>query len=116
MSSTREPSNGAIALFFNAGELGAPWLPPVAHAHRWPAIRAERAKLKSRRDDLVIAQGKRGTSAALGKRPPRWGSGGANQALEATRGLAFLVFPCSATQRALSRNVDPEHLPCTFSK
>ena len=30
--------------------------------------RAQRAKLKSQRDDLIIAQGKRGTSAALGKR------------------------------------------------
>src|SRR5712691_5034528 len=29
-------------------------------------FRAEQAKLKSRRDDLIIAQGKRGTSAALG--------------------------------------------------
>src|SRR5216684_3350004 len=33
-------------------------------------LRAQRAKLKSRRDDPTIAQGKRGTSAALGIRPP----------------------------------------------
>ena len=31
-------------------------------------LRAERAKLKSCKDDKIIAQGKRGTSAALGKR------------------------------------------------
>ena len=29
-------------------------------------LRAPRANLKSRRDDLMVAQGKRGTSAALG--------------------------------------------------
>jgi len=32
----------------------------------WPTMRVKRAKLKSRRDDMIIAQGKRGTSAALG--------------------------------------------------
>ena len=31
-----------------------------------PVLRAQRAKLKSRRDVMIIAQGKRGTSAALG--------------------------------------------------
>ena len=30
------------------------------------SLRAERAKLKSCRDDMIVAQGKRGTSAALG--------------------------------------------------
>ena len=35
-------------------------------AHRSLIMRAERANLKSRRDDLRIAQGTRGTSAALG--------------------------------------------------
>jgi hypothetical protein len=30
-------------------------------------VRAQRANLKSRRDGMIIAQGKRGTSAALGK-------------------------------------------------
>ena len=33
---------------------------------RSPTMRAGRVRLKSRRDDLIIAQGKRGTSAALG--------------------------------------------------
>jgi len=31
-----------------------------------PTMRAERAKLKSRRDDTMVAQGQRGTSATLG--------------------------------------------------
>jgi hypothetical protein len=35
---------------------------------RSPVMRAERGKLKSRREDLKVALGKRGTSAALGKR------------------------------------------------
>src|SRR5579859_4299945 len=35
--------------------------------NRSPKTRAERAKLKSCKDDKIIAQGKRGTSAALGK-------------------------------------------------
>jgi hypothetical protein len=34
--------------------------------HISPTMRAERAKLKSCRDDAITAQGKRGTSAALG--------------------------------------------------
>src|SRR5262249_15506449 len=33
---------------------------------RSPTTRAERAKLKSCKDDTIVAQGKRGTSAALG--------------------------------------------------
>ena len=36
--------------------------------NRWPRMRAERARLKSCKDDAIIAQGKRGMSAALGKR------------------------------------------------
>ena len=32
----------------------------------WPTMRAGRAKLKSCRDDMILAQGQRGTSAALG--------------------------------------------------
>ena len=36
--------------------------------HSSPTMDPERAKLKSRRDDLIIAQGQRGTSAALGWR------------------------------------------------
>jgi len=39
-------------------------LPPLAHPERSPIMRAERAKLKSCKDDETIAQGKR--SAALG--------------------------------------------------
>src|ERR1700676_1405371 len=39
----------------------------AAAADRSPEMRAERAKLKSWRDDMKVAQGKRGTSAALGK-------------------------------------------------
>src|SRR5438132_14435471 len=35
---------------------------------RSPIVLAKRAKLKSRRDELIIAQGKRGMSAALGCR------------------------------------------------
>src|SRR5689334_3621158 len=34
---------------------------------RYYLIRAQRAKLKLRRSDMNVAQGKRGTSAALGK-------------------------------------------------
>ena len=33
-----------------------------------PKMRAERVQLKSCKDDEIIARGKRGTSAALGKR------------------------------------------------
>ena len=43
--------------------------PGASEFHRSPIMRAERAELKSRRDEMIIAQGKRGTSAALG-----WGS------------------------------------------
>jgi hypothetical protein len=35
-----------------------------------PCVRAERAKLKSRRDDLIVAQGQAAEAAALGKTPP----------------------------------------------
>jgi len=38
----------------------------VAHFNHSPTMRAERAKLKSWREDMKVAQGKRGTSAALG--------------------------------------------------
>jgi hypothetical protein len=41
-------------------------LAPTADGDRSPTMRAERAKLKSWRDDMKVAQGKRGTSAALG--------------------------------------------------
>ena len=40
--------------------------PSATEEHRWAAMRAERAKLKSCKDDEIIAQGKR--SAALGYR------------------------------------------------
>jgi len=40
----------------------------VAGPDRSPKARAERAELKSCKDDKITAQGKRGTSAALGKR------------------------------------------------
>jgi hypothetical protein len=44
------------------------WLAAAADADCCsPNMRAKRAKLKSRRDVMKIAQGKRGTSAALGK-------------------------------------------------
>ena len=43
--------------------LGA--LPVIAQLSPPSAKRAERAQLKSRRDDMIVAQGKRGTSAAL---------------------------------------------------
>ena len=46
---------------------------PLARRHRSPLrsphMRAQRAKLKSCREDMKIAQGKRGTSAALGCGP-----------------------------------------------
>jgi len=42
--------------------------PGVGEPNRWATTRAERAQLKSCKDDEIIAQGKRGTSAALGKR------------------------------------------------
>jgi len=52
----------------------APLNPPPGLGLRLPSgafisslMRAERAKLKSRRDGMKIAQGKRGTSAALGE-------------------------------------------------
>ena len=38
---------------------------------RWPTMLAQRSKMKSCRDDRIIAQGKRGTSAALGKHAPK---------------------------------------------
>jgi hypothetical protein len=44
------------------------WLLASA-ADRPPKTRAERAKPKPRRDDVKIAQDKRGTSAALGYEP-----------------------------------------------
>jgi len=40
--------------------------PGAPYDNRSPTMRAERAKLKSWRDDMKVAQGKRGTSAALG--------------------------------------------------
>ena len=40
--------------------------PGASERHRSPIMRAERAELESRRDEMIIAQGKRGTSAALG--------------------------------------------------
>ena len=42
------------------------WAARAAQFWRSPTMRAQRAQLKSRRDDVIIAQGKRGTSAALG--------------------------------------------------
>ena len=64
----------AAAPFVLAGfdKSAAPWLhrgagsSGCASVRRSPPMRAQRAKLKSRRDDMIIAQGKRGTSAALG--------------------------------------------------
>src|SRR5207245_2932911 len=41
----------------------------VGDPHRSPTLRAERAKLKSRRDDMIVAQGE--GSAALGYGPKR---------------------------------------------
>jgi hypothetical protein len=58
-----------------AGKAGI--APRLAIGHYWPGlpepgrspkIRAERGRLKSGKDDVIIAQVKRGTSAALGKR------------------------------------------------
>ena len=52
----------AITLRFESGITVA----ESVMANRSSTPRAPGAKLKSRRDDLIIAQGKRGTSAALG--------------------------------------------------
>ena len=43
--------------------------PSATEEHRWAAMRAERAKLKSCKDDEIIAQGKAAEAAALGKGP-----------------------------------------------
>ena len=61
--------------------------PGVPDDNRAPKMPAERAQLKSCKDDKTIAQGKRGTSAALGYEPkmislffPIWfGAPGARQ-------------------------------------
>ena len=45
-------------------QFGSRWRAAIGELMRSPSMRAERAKLKSRRDDMIIAQGKR--SAALG--------------------------------------------------
>jgi hypothetical protein len=50
-----------------------------------------RAKLKSRRDDLIIAQGKRGTSAALGC-VPKMIDGGTLRAILRQTGLGIDEF------------------------
>jgi len=42
-------------------------LAPAGHAHRSAAMRAQRAKPKSRGDEMIIAPGKQRTSAALGR-------------------------------------------------
>jgi len=60
----------------------------------WPTLRAERAKPKSRRDDVIIAQGKQGTSAALGYRSKM--TPGCGVALTQGGG-----FACAALRRAL---------------
>src|SRR6266446_3354317 len=55
--------------------------------------RAQRAKPKSRRDDMKVAQGQRATSAALGNRPQTLYSPSPRPALrEAGRGAHRLVL------------------------
>jgi len=54
--------NGAIASQFHIVRRAR----AVPEPQRSPAIRVRRGKMKSRRDDLIVAQGERGTSAALG--------------------------------------------------
>ena len=93
----RTPKRPALdaAIAFCLHSVG-PWR-RASEAGRLPIMRAQRAKLKSHRDDMKVAQGKRGTSAALDPLPraaasaalpwaaillPLRGAGQANQMLE----------------------------------
>ena len=102
----RHPVDAGRALLFAflRHELGTP------DAERSPKMRAERAQLKSCKDDERIAQGKRGTSAALGYEPkmisllfPIWfGAPGARQTrLEKERLGVGWRLPRAAASAAL---------------
>src|SRR5690348_8024142 len=78
-----------------------PWA-AVAYLGRSPEMRAERAKPKSRRDDMLIAQGQRGTSAALGERYNMisslfsnlvWRAGAPNQIGKKRAWVGVAVYP-----------------------
>jgi hypothetical protein len=65
---------------------------------RSPEIRAERGELWSCKDDAIIAQGKRGTSAALGERQKRLGwVGGLPRAAASAVGY-YLAAPRGAPE------------------
>ena len=57
-------SSPEISYSLAPSDLGSP--AAVAEGGRSATMRARRAKLKSCRDDNIVAQGQRGTSAALG--------------------------------------------------
>jgi hypothetical protein len=65
--------------------------PVQAVAHRWAfpfvLMLAQQAKLKLRRSDMTIAQGKRGTSATLGTHAPKNFPSPRPAAREAGRGI-----------------------------